>query len=741
MQEVHCSFYKKINELDDGTYSIARYHAISEVPKLALWKQDIFTVLGRDLPRQKNREIIFYGEWKENIYKKRKSLQFHAERFKVLLPETKEAIQEVLADEVPGIGKKTAKAIVDAFGTDTFHVLKEPPKHETIPRIKLMAVRNFIKAEERKERLCYLMGTYDLKKGQARKVLKAFGEDATEMLDANIYNLYKAGISLADIEMNHEPSEVEKNDTIRIRCGIYSAITRVCKNKGHTFIYENDLINETYYVMHKNIPKATIMFALDYFKSQLVDESIVYEDGKFFLQEYYDAEMLLNKMIRERLGEKILSEDERSKMIEEINDLAREEKILLASQQQEAVIKSQIYNLSILTGGPGTGKTLTIDIMIKCFLKRGKSVLLMAPTGCATKRMISATHYENGGTIHSKLGYFLDDEFVANRMVNEDVVIVDEMSMVDTFLMHAFLKAVTVGTRLVFVGDVNQLASVGPGNVLKDIIESECFKVVRLTKVFRQAGESGIVTNAHKINEGKEVKLDNSFGDFLYIERENAQMALNATIGLIKTKLPAYVGANEMDIQVLTPMRNGILGVNSLNPGLQMYMNPPDKNKNEKEIAGVVFREGDKVMQIKNNYQLEWEQRTDKGFLVDSGSGIFNGDMGIITKINNLTNYIEVKFDDDRYVTYDSKQSEELELAYAVTIHKSQGSEYPAVVMPLVSGASMLMTRNLLYTGVTRAKKCVCIVGRKETFNAMVKNEDQHKRYSGLKWQLINYYQ
>lgn len=218
-------------------------------------------------------------------------------------------------------------------------------------------------------------------------------------------------------------------------------------------------------------------------------------------------------------------------------------------------------------------------------------------------------------------------------------------------------------------------------------------------------------------------------------------MALNATIGLIKTKLPAYVGANEMDIQVLTPMRNGILGVNSLNPGLQMYMNPPDKNKNEKEIAGVVFREGDKVMQIKNNYQLEWEQRTDKGFLVDSGSGIFNGDMGIITKINNLTNYIEVKFDDERYVTYDSKQAEELELAYAVTIHKSQGSEYPAVVMPLVSGASMLMTRNLLYTGVTRAKKCVCIVGRKETFNAMVKNEDQHKRYSGLKWQLINYYQ
>ena len=424
--------------------------------------------------------------------------------------------------------------------------------------------------------------------------------------------------------------------------------------------------------------------------------------------------------------------------------------IHLDDLQRQAVVATQNNGVSIITGGPGTGKTTTINAIIQLFESDGLEVSLAAPTGRAAKRMTEATGHE-AKTIHRMLeisgGQSDDPELDAKFGRNEqnpletDVVIVDEMSMVDTFLMHAFLKAVTVGTRLVFVGDVNQLASVGPGNVLKDIIESECFKVVRLTKVFRQAGESGIATNAHKINEGKEVKLDNSFGDFLYIERENAQMALNATIGLIKTKLPAYVGANEMDIQVLTPMRNGILGVNSLNPGLQMYMNPPDKNKNEKEIAGVVFREGDKVMQIKNNYQLEWEQRTDKGFLVDSGSGIFNGDMGIITKINNLTNYIEVKFDDDRYVTYDSKQAEELELAYAVTIHKSQGSEYPAVVMPLVSGASMLMTRNLLYTGVTRAKKCVCIVGRKETFNAMVKNEDQHKRYSGLKWQLINYYQ
>ena len=358
--------------------------------------------------------------------------------------------------------------------------------------------------------------------------------------------------------------------------------------------------------------------------------------------------------------------------------------------------------MSIITGGPGTGKTTTINAIIQMFEADGMDVSLAAPTGRAAKRMNEATGHD-AKTIHRMLEISGSSENVGRDEVearfgrNEqnpletDVIIVDEMSMVDTFLMHALLKAVTIGTRVVFVGDVNQLASVGPGNVLRDMIESEQFSVVRLTKVFRQAGESGIVTNAHKINDGEEVVLDNSKGDFLYVERENAQMALNATIGLLKSKLPDYVGASDRDIQVLTPMRGGILGVNSLNEQLQKYMNPKSDDKSEREVAGTLFREGDKVMQIKNNYQLEWEQKSMDGRIYDSGTGIFNGDMGIVTKINNSTNYIEVVFDDDRYVTYDAKQAEELELAYAITIHKSQGSEYPAVIMPLVSGC-------LLYT-------------------------------------------
>ena len=616
MQEVHCSFYKKINELDDGTYSIARYHAISEVPKLALWKQDIFTVLGRDLPRQKNREIIFYGEWKENIYKKRKSLQFHAERFKVLLPETKEAIQEVLADEVPGIGKKTAKAIVDAFGTDTFHVLKEPPKHETIPRIKLMAVRNFIKAEERKERLCYLMGTYDLKKGQARKVLKAFGEDATEML--------------------------------------------------------------------------------------------------------------LNKMIRERLGEKILSEDERAKMIEEINDLAREEKILLASQQQEAVIKSQIYNLSILTGGPGTGKTLTIDIMIKCFLKRGKSVLLMAPTGCATKRMISATHYENGGTIHSKLGYFLDDEFVANRMVNEDVVIVDESSMIGCKLFRDIFTQVRPDATLIFVGDKDQLQSIEPGQVFTDMIDSKVIPTTILDHIFRQGQNSMIPINAKLINEGNPKMIWNE-RDFQLIRIEGNDKMIEEEIS---KKIPQiyemnYENREYSDVQLLSPLRkkfsrSGKVALTSteyLNPVIRDLINPyatPD-SKEYVETYGKRFYMGDKVLETSNS----------------NINGIVNGDIGKIIKIDPKDFTITIQFD-EKTVKYKKENFATLTLAYGVSIHKSQGQEYPIVIIPLMKSYHRMLTRRLLYTAVTRAKEKVIFIGSLAAFFMAVNDDFSEARNTNL---------
>lgn len=663
---------------------------------------------------------------------------------------------------IKGLGAVLANRIVDKFGEDTLRIVEEEP--ERLAEIRGITIRKAMdiceQVEEKKDMrdvMIFLQG-YGISPTLSTKIFNNYGTRVYDIIKTNPYQLADdvTGIGFKTADEIARRAGVEVNASVRIKSGMCYALTEASLS-GHTYLPKEKMVETTINLLglrdqYLNADGTYNMELLDNCFTELVLEKKLIlkeidDNQAVFLSTFYYTELNIARMLLELNISTPEDDYILGVKMDTVEDMSG---IHLDDLQRQAVVATQNNGVSIITGGPGTGKTTTINAIIQLFESDGLEVSLAAPTGRAAKRMTEATGHE-AKTIHRMLeisgGQSDDPELDAKFGRNEqnpletDVVIVDEMSMVDTFLMHAFLKAVTVGTRLVFVGDVNQLASVGPGNVLKDIIESECFKVVRLTKVFRQAGESGIVTNAHKINEGKEVKLDNSFGDFLYIERENAQMALNATIGLIKTKLPAYVGANEMDIQVLTPMRNGILGVNSLNPGLQMYMNPPDKNKNEKEIAGVVFREGDKVMQIKNNYQLEWEQRTDKGFLVDSGSGIFNGDMGIITKINNLTNYIEVKFDDDRYVTYDSKQAEELELAYAVTIHKSQGSEYPAVVMPLVSGASMLMTRNLLYTGVTRAKKCVCIVGRKETFNAMVKNEDQHKRYSGLKWQLINYYQ
>ena len=368
--------------------------------------------------------------------------------------------------------------------------------------------------------------------------------------------------------------------------------------------------------------------------------------------------------------------------------------------------------------------------------------MLAAPTGRAAKRMSETTGYE-ARTIHRMLELNGGMEGNAGFKRNEqnpletNLIIIDEMSMVDISLMNSLLKAILPGTRLILVGDVNQLPSVGAGSVLKDIIDSKMFPTVMLTKIFRQASTSDIIVNAHKINRGEKVSLDNKSMDFFFLKRYEADKIINVTLQLIKQKLPKFVGASEYDIQVLTPMRKGLLGVERLNTILQMYLNPPSDRKKEKEHGAIVFREGDKVMQIKNNYQLEWEIRSKYGLCIDKGTGVFNGDTGIIEEINDFAETITVKFDEGRMVEYSYKLLDELELAYAVTIHKSQGSEYPAVVIPLLSGPRMLMNRNLLYTAVTRAKKCVTIVGDDTTFEQMIENNSQQRRYSGLKDRLL----
>lgn len=427
-----------------------------------------------------------------------------------------------------------------------------------------------------------------------------------------------------------------------------------------------------------------------------------------------------------------------------IRNIEKKTEMELDEHQAEAVKEAVRNGLLVITGGPGTGKTTTINTIIKYFELEGMDIFLAAPTGRAAKRMSETTGYE-ARTIHRmlELNGGMDTGSTAGFERNErnpletDVIIIDEMSMVDISLMYSLLKAVVAGTRLILVGDVNQLPSVGPGSVLKDIIDSGAFHTVKLTKIFRQASTSDIIVNAHKINNGEEVSLDNKSMDFFFLKRYDADKIINVTLQLIKQKLPKFVNATEYDIQVLTPMRKGLLGVERLNGILQAYMNPADKSKREKEYRGTIFREGDKVMQIKNNYQIEWEIRTKFGLCVDKGMGIFNGDTGIIEEINDFAETMTISFDEGRKVEYPFKLLEELELAYAVTIHKSQGSEYPAVVIPLLSGPRMLMNRNLLYTAVTRAKKCVTIVGDEQTFCEMIQNNSQQRRYSGLRDRIV----
>ena len=452
----------------------------------------------------------------------------------------------------------------------------------------------------------------------------------------------------------------------------------------------------------------------------------------YYYMELNTAKMLHDLNVTYKTEEKNL--ERRLSRIEEGTALELDEK------QKEAVRAAVEHGILVLTGGPGTGKTTTINALIHYFLEEQMEIRLAAPTGRAAKRMSEATGYE-AQTIHRLLevsGNPEDEEARGGFSRNEenpleaDVIIIDEMSMVDLPLMQALLRAILPGTRLILVGDTSQLPSVGPGSVLKDMIRSGCFHVVKLTKIFRQAQESDIVMNAHKIDRGEYVLLDNKSRDFFFLKRDDADVIIRVILTLIQKKLPGYVHAEPYDIQVLTPMRKGLLGVERLNSVLQEYLNPPSPDKTEKENGSRIFRVGDKVMQIKNNYQLEWEIRTKYGLTVDKGTGIFNGDMGMITEINTYTETLEVEYDEKRRVRYSFDLLDELELAYAVTIHKSQGSEYPAVIIPLLRGPRQLFHRNLLYTAVTRARKCVTLVGSEETFQEMIRNADEQNRNTSL---------
>ena len=665
--------------------------------------------------------------------------QFKVASFEEKAPEDEEAIERYLGSgAIKGIGLAMAARIVRRFKEDTFRIIEEEPERlaeiKGISNRKAMEIASQVNEKRDLRQAMIFLQQYGITMNLAVKVYQAYGQDVYNIIRENPYQLADDidGVGFRTADEIATRVGIRMDSDFRVRSGILYTLLQA-SGEGHTYLPETELTPRASRLLNvtpEQVEKQYMDLAIErkIILKQLEDQTQIYA-ASFYYMEANTATML------KRLN---VSYDVSDAEIEQrIRGIEKKSGMTLDEHQVTAVKEAVRNGLLVITGGPGTGKTTTINTIIRYFELEGLEIFLAAPTGRAAKRMSETTGFE-ARTVHRMLelnggaegsGGFERDE---SNPLEADVIIVDEMSMVDISLMCSLLKAISVGTRLILVGDVNQLPSVGPGSVLRDIIQSHACNVVMLTKIFRQASTSDIIVNAHKINHGEEVALDNKSMDFFFLKRYDADVIINVVLQLIKQKLPKFVDASPYDIQVLTPMRKGLLGVERLNGILQRYMNPPANDKVEKEYGSTVFREGDKVMQTKNNYQLAWEIRTKYGLTVDKGLGIFNGDMGIIRQINDFAEQMIIEFDEGRMVEYPYKLLDELELAYAITIHKSQGSEYPAVVIPLLSGPMMLMNRNLLYTAVTRARKCVTLVGNEVTFQQMIQNTSQQKRYSGL---------
>lgn len=671
--------------------------------------------------------------------------QIQVDRYEEKQPTDSIAIERYLGSgAIKGVGPALAARIVKRFGEDSFEIIEQEP--ERLAEVKGISMNMAIKIaeqfnEKRQMRQAMLfLQDYGISMNMAVKIYKVYGDEMYEVLQKNPYKLADdiQGIGFKIADSIARKAGFEQNSEYRIQAGILYCLQQ-SGSQGHCYLPEKELVQITSELLL--VDPEQVLEQLD--RMTLNKEVIIQEiagerhmySSTLYYMELNCARMLLDLNLSYELDEAALER--------RIRQIERQEQIELDDLQRKAVFETVQNGVTIITGGPGTGKTTTINTILQVLDLEGLDILLAAPTGRAAKRM-SETSNQEAQTIHRLLelngGVNLEGEdklslhFERNEKqpLEADVVIVDEFSMVDIYLMNALLRAIVPGTRLIMVGDVNQLPSVGPGNVLKDMIQSAFCPVVRLNRIFRQAAESQIVVNAHKINAGEEISLRSQSPDFLHLERKDSASIINVVIQLIMQKLPPHVDASVYDIQVLTPTRKGELGVEHLNQVLQQYMNPPEPGKSEREFHGTLFREQDKVMQIRNDYQIRWSKKTRYGDVFEEGTGVFNGDTGVIREIHSIEETVIVEFEEGKMVEYDFNQMDEMELAYAITIHKSQGSEYPAVVLPLLGGPRMLMNRNLLYTAVTRAKKCVVTVGDSQTIQRMIHNVNEQKRYSSL---------
>lgn len=686
--------------------------------------------------------IVAQGDYTEHpVY----GMQFKISSYKTVAPADSVSMERYLGSgAVKGVGAALAARIVKKFGDDTFRIIEEEP--ERLAEVKGISERKAreiaVQMEEKKdlrEALVFLQ-QYGISNTLAVKIYDTYGMELYGVMKENPYRLAEdiSGIGFKIADEIAAKIGIHTDSDYRIRSGLLYTLLQAV-GEGHCYLPMNTLLERAHILLNVDVQNIEPQV-----HNLVMDRKLIVKGECVFAASYYYAELNCAGMLHALdipMAESEYLPSQDMAVRKRLEKLAAELEMELDELQQEAVMQCIRNGLFILSGGPGTGKTTTINMIIRYFEAEGLDIFLAAPTGRAAKRMTEATGFE-ARTIHRmlELNSALSDETVkkVNFERNEenpldaDVIIIDEMSMVDIQLFQALLKAIVPGTRLILVGDVDQLPSVGPGQVLRDIMNSKAFPMVVLQKIFRQAEESDIVVNAHKINKGQQISMDNKSKDFFMLERNDINVIYKHMIQLIQDKLPGYVNATPYDIQVLTPMRKGSLGCETLNGILQRYLNPPDDRKREHVNGETIYREGDKVMQIKNNYQLEWEVLSRYNIPIDKGVGVFNGDMGRIVEINETAANLVVEYDEHKRVTYPFALLEELELSYAITIHKSQGSEYPAVLLPLLGGPRMLFNRNLLYTAITRAKNCVTILGSSDTVRGMIDNISENSRYTAL---------
>ena len=714
--------------------------------------EEEITVVGNLPTVDEGAMLEISGDWTVHpVYGK----QFKASTYTEIEPEDEEAIIRYLGSGlIKGVGPTLAKRIVNEFGTESFDVIERQP--ERLARIKGITLKKardigIIMQEKRGYRNALMfLQKYGISNNLAIKIYSLYGDSVYRIIEENPYKLAEdiSGVGFKTADDIAAKIGVLPDSDYRIKSGILYMLS-LATGQGHMYLPKDMLVDETARTLL--VPKEAVEPHID---NLFVERKLAKRPPKgdetseeIYAYTNFNVERSVSAMLRSvslNLFEH-RSDEELKKAREDVERISKENGFVLDELQKEAVLSSFVNGISIITGGPGTGKTTTINTIIHFFEQKGMDIMLAAPTGRAAKRMTEATGYE-AKTLHRLLelnGAPDEDRNRASFQRNEDnpleadVIIVDEMSMVDIFLFQALLKAVMPGTRLIMVGDADQLPSVGPGQVLKDLIYSGCFPVTKLVKIFRQEGSGDIVINAHKINHGETITIDNKSRDFFFLERDNSERILANMVELITQMLPGYVNAKPWDIQVLTPTRKGMLGVEAINKYLQEKLNPADGRKKEHLFRETLFRTGDKVMQIKNNYKAEWEIVGKYNIPIDSGVGVFNGDMGKIIDISEPFSKLTVEFDDGRRIDYAFADLDELELAYAITVHKSQGSEYAAVVMPIMQGPRQLMNRNLLYTGVTRAKNCLVMLGDSAVVQTMIDNNSENRRYSGLKDRII----